>query len=113
MVGRPRWASCRARFTATINIPRERPEGVQVSAAAAVANGRPDARGCARPGHRPIDLRYSARRVIIMYIIYYYYILYCIDTHYAVWYYIIIVLRMPKVRVTVECGAFSDRDHHA
>jgi len=39
---------------------------------AAVANGRPDARGCARPVHRPIDLRYSACRVMIMYIIYYY-----------------------------------------
>jgi len=30
-VSRPRWASCRARFTAAINIPRERPEGVRVS----------------------------------------------------------------------------------
>lgn len=41
------------------------------SPAAATADGRPDARGCARLRHRPIDLRYSACHVIIMYIIYY------------------------------------------
>lgn len=47
-------------------------------AAAATADGRPDARGCARLRHRPIDLRYSACHVIIMYIIYY------IDTYYRI-----------------------------